>query len=138
MNVYLDTAVVLDLLSGIQPYGSDAEQVFRLIADRKVTGFVSAAAYQQLGAVLEGAMPPAAARARLRDLQQLLEAVPMDDKLITAALYSETAGFAESLQLACALRVRNAHALITRNTKAFRNKDIRILTPKEFINDFNN
>ncbi len=138
MNVYLDTNVVLDLLLARKPFDADAEQIFKLIAEKQIIAHLSALSYEQIGYFLEKGLTKSNARGRLRDLQEMTETIAVDDKIISTAIASELNDFEDSIQLACATKVKNLHALITRNQKHFKNKDILILTPKEFLNDYNN
>jgi predicted nucleic acid-binding protein len=138
MNVYLDTNVVLDLLLARKPFDSDAESIFRLIAEKQVIAHLSAFSYGQIGYFLEKNLARVHARNRLRDIQQLTETVTVDDKIISAAIASDFTDFEDAIQFACALKVKNLYALITRNQRDFKNKEIQILSPKEFLNDFNN
>ncbi|MEN9686693.1 MAG: hypothetical protein RLZZ28_2479 [Bacteroidota bacterium] len=138
MNVYLDTNVVLDLLLARKPFDQDAEQIFRLIMDKKIVAHLSAISYGQIGYFLEKGLSKTHARNRLRDLQQITETVAIDDKTVSMAIAADLSDFEDALQFACACKVKNLHALITKNSKNFRNKDIVILTAKEFLNDFNN
>ena len=138
MNVYLDTNVVLDLLLARNPFDADAEQIFRMLSEKQVTAHISALSYGQIGYFLEKNLNRANARNRLRDIQQLTETVAVDDKIISAAIASDFSDFEDAIQFCCALRVKNLYALITRNHRDFKNKEILILSPKEFLNDFNN
>jgi predicted nucleic acid-binding protein len=138
MNVYLDTNVVLDLLLARKPFDSDAEQIFRLIADKQVVAYISALSYGQIGYFLEKYLTKVNARNRLRDIQQVTETIAVDDKIISAAIASDFNDFEDAIQFSCAAQVKNVYALITRNYKDFKNKEILILSPKEFLNDYNN
>ena len=138
MNVYLDTNVVLDLLLARKPFDADAEQIFRLIAEKQVVAYISALSYGQIGYFLEKHLSKSNARNRLRDVQQLTETVTVDNKIISAAIASDFNDFEDAIQFSCAAQVKNIYALISRNHKDFKNKEILILSPKEFLNDFNN
>ncbi|MDB5209537.1 MAG: hypothetical protein JWQ30_364 [Sediminibacterium sp.] len=138
MNVYLDTNVVLDLLLARKPFDTEAEQIFRLIAEKKLIAYISALSYGQIGYFLEKNLTRSNARNRLRDIQQLTETIAVDDKIISAAIASDFTDFEDSIQFGCAMRVKNLYALITRNYRDFKNKEILILSPKEFLNDFTN
>lgn len=138
MNVYLDTNIVLDLLLARKPFDADAEQIFRLIIEKQVTAHISALSYAQIGYFLEKGLNKPNSRSRLRDLQQMTETITVDDKIISAAIASDLSDFEDAIQFTCALQVKNLYALITRNYKHFKNKEILILSPKEFLNDYNN
>jgi len=138
MNVYLDTNIVLDLLLARKPFDADAEQIFRLIIEKQVTAHISALSYAQIGYFLEKGLNKPSSRSRLRDLQQMTETIAVDDKIISAAIASDLSDFEDAIQFTCALQVKNLYALITRNYKHFKNKEILILSPKEFLNDYNN
>ena len=138
MNVYLDTNIVLDLLMERKPFDADAEQIFRLIIEKQVTAYISALSYGQIGYFLEKGLNKPNSRNRLRDLQQMTETISVDDKIISAAIASDLNDFEDAIQFTCALKVKSLYALITRNYKHFKNKEILILSPKEFLNDYNN
>ena len=138
MNVFLDTNIVLDLLLARKPFDAEAEQIFKLIAEKQIIAHLSALSYGQIGYFLEKGLTKSNARGRLRDLQEMTELIAVDSRIIATAIASEMSDFEDAIQLACAAKVKNIHALITRNQKQFKNKDILILSPKEFLNDYNN
>ena len=138
MNVFLDANVVLDLLLAKKPFDSESEQIFRLILESHIVAHMSALSFGQVGYLLEMGLSKPHARNRLRDLQELTEMITVDDKIISASIASELTDFEDAVQLICALKVKNLHSLITRNCKQFKNKEILILSPREFLNDFNN
>ena len=138
MNVYLDTNIVLDLLLGRKSFDADAEQIFRLIVEKQVTAYISAFSFAQIAYFLEKGLNKPSSRSRLRDLQQMTETIAVDDKLISAAIASDLSDFEDAIEFTCALKVKNLYALITRNYKHFKNKEILILSSKEFLNDYNN
>lgn len=138
MNVYLDTNVVLDLLLARKPFEADAEQIFRLIIEKQIIAHLSALSYGQIGYFLEKGLSKPNARNRLRDLQEITETIAVDEKIISNAIASDLIDFEDAIQFACAMKVKNLHSLITRNQKHFKNKELLVLSPKEFLNDFNN
>lgn len=138
MNVYLDTTVVLDLLMARKPFDADAEQIFRLITEKQIIAHISAISYGQIGYFLEKNLTKPNCRNRLRDIQQLMETIAVNEKIISAAIAADLADFEDAIQLACAMEVKNLYALITGNYRDFKNKEILVLTPKEFLNDYNN
>ena len=138
MNVFLDTNVVLDLLLAKKPFDSESEQIFRLILESHIVAHLSALSYGQIGYFLEKGLSKPHARNRLRDLQEITEMIEVDDKIISASIASELNDFENAVQLICDLKVKNLYSLITRKYKQFKTKEILILSPRKFLNDFNN
>ena len=81
MNVLLDTNVVLDKLAARKPFNRDADQIFMLIAQNKISGYVTSAGITDIYYILRKNLPDMDCRNVLRRIFELLRilSVTRDD-----------------------------------------------------------
>lgn len=73
----------------------------------------------------------------MRKFKVIAETSALTDTIINKGLSSKFADFENSLQYYCAVKTE-CHIIITRNAKDFKESDIPVLTPDEYLNSIKN
>ena len=132
-KIFLDTNIVIDLLSRRQPFYEEAADIFSLADKKEIELSVSSLTIANTSYVLLKQMDGNKAKAILRKLRLILKILPLDDKIIGLALNDETfSDFEDALQYFTALE-NGKEMIITRNLKDFKNSKIPTFTAKQFI-----
>lgn len=132
INVFVDTDVCLDLLSGRKPFNKTAEILFSLADNRKVKIFVSSLSFANIDYVLRSQYSSMHSRQVLGTFKTLVNVLPVDNKTIDLAISSDFNDFEDAIQYSCAIE-NNLTTIITRNVKDYRKSSIAVLTPETFI-----
>lgn len=132
MRVLVDTNVVLDVLLDRRPFADAAAQVFALVENSRIEGFLCATTVTTLDYLLGRALAPAQAREALRRLLSLFEIAPVNRSVLEQALRSEISDFEDAV-LEQAGRLVDVDAITTRNTKDFKNSSVTVFDPPELI-----
>lgn len=131
-RLYLDANVVLDLLGERDPFYDSAAKIASL-ADRKLlTIVVSSLSYSILVYVLSKFVERAIVIDKIRKFKVLVETSDLTDKVVDKALASKFTDFEDALQYHCALE-SDCQIIISRDQKGFKNSQIPVLTPDEFL-----
>jgi predicted nucleic acid-binding protein len=132
-KLFIDTNIVIDLLSRREPFFEEAAELFSLADKKQVQLSVSSLTIANTSYVLLRQMDSNKAKSVLRKLRLILKILPLDDKIVGLALNDETfSDFEDGLQYFTAIE-NEQELIITRNLKDFKNSKLPTMTAKQFI-----
>ena len=132
-KLFVDTNIVIDLLSRREPYYDEAATLFSLADKNQVELSVSSLTIANTSYVLLRQMDSIKAKSILRKLRLIVKILPLDDKIVGLALNDETfSDFEDGLQYFTAIE-NGQETIITRNLKDFKNSKLPTITAKQFI-----
>lgn len=131
-KLFVDTNIVIDLLSRREPFFEEAAELFSLADKKQVELSVSSLTIANTSYALLRQMDSNKAKLVLRKLRLILKVLPLDDKIIGLALNDETfSDFEDGLQYFTAIE-DDQELIITRNLKDFKNSKLPTMTAKQF------
>jgi predicted nucleic acid-binding protein len=135
-KVFIDTDVILDFLINREPFALDAAKIFSLSENGDIsictTGLVFSNAYyilRKLGThkkVVE----------KLTQLSRLVDIIGLPKVAVIQALGSDFFDFEDALQHYAAM-AEGVKTIVTRNTKDYRQSQLAVLTPDQFLKSRN-
>lgn len=132
-KIFVDTNVVIDLLSRREPFFNEAAELFSLADKKKIELSVSALTFANTSFVLLKQMDANKAKEVLRKLRLILKVLALDDKIIGLALNDATfADFEDGLQYFSAIEAEQ-DIIITRNLSDFKNSKLPTMSAKQFV-----
>lgn len=131
MRILLDTNIVIDALSGREPFNAVAEQVFLCCERKGISGYLSGNSMTDIYYLLRKHLPEEAVRQHIRQLMVLFTVLPVGEVECTIALNSPITDFEDAIQVACAERF-GIDYIITRDSTFIQQCAIAI-TPAAFI-----
>ena len=132
-KLFLDTNIIIDLLSGRQPFYSEAARIFSLADKKEIQISVSALSFATTNYILLQSKKSEEAKQILRKLKLIIEVLSLDDKIVELALNdSDFKDFEDGLQYYTALE-NGLDVIITRNLKDFRKAIIPVMTADQYI-----
>lgn len=132
-KLFVDTNIVIDLLSRRELYYDEAATLFSLADKNQVELSVSSLTIANTSYVLLRQMDSIKAKSILRKLRLIVKILPLDDKIVGLALNDETfSDFEDGLQYFTAIE-NGQETIITRNLKDFKNSKLPTITAKQFI-----
>jgi predicted nucleic acid-binding protein len=135
-RLFLDTNVVLDLLGERETFYDYVAKIATLADKGKVSLVVSALSYATVFYVLSKFEDNKAVKEKLGKFKVIASTSNLTDKIIEKGLTSKFIDFEDALQYYCALEM-NCNLIITRNEKDFKNSDIPVMTPVEYLESLN-
>ena len=135
-KLFLDTNVVIDLLGEREPFYESAAKIASLADIGRIQIYVSALTYPTTYYLLTRFEDKEMVKKKIRKFKVIAETSDLTDKIIDKALSSKFKDFEDSLQYYCALEMR-CNMIITRNVKDFKESEILILTPNEYLKSLN-
>jgi predicted nucleic acid-binding protein len=132
-KVFVDTNILIDLLSRREPFYDEAAELFSLADNKTIELSISSLTVANTSYTLLRQMNAIQAKAILRKLKLILNILALDDKIISLALNDESfTDFEDGLQYFTAIENRQ-DLIITRNLKDFKSSILPTMTAKQFI-----
>lgn len=131
-TVFVDTDIILDLLSGRKPHYDAAAELFSLADAASIKLFVSALTFANVSYILSRQYSGDQARKKLLKFKTLVSILAVNDKIIELALSSEFKDFEDAIQYYTAIE-NDLTTLLTRNLKDYRKADISVLTAEQYL-----
>lgn len=131
-KLFIDTNVMLDLLGEREPFYESIAKIATIADKGKVKLIVSALSYPTVFYLLSKFEDNSVVKEKLRKFKVISETSDLTDRIIDKALSSKFSDFEDALQYYCALKM-DCNLLITRNVKDFKESDIPVMTPDEYL-----
>lgn len=133
MNVFIDTNILIDLLTKREPFYQNAAKIAVLNKQKKIKGFIAAQSFADIFYILRKDYSEEVRRRSLTDLFKVFTVVSLDSVKIKAALKNTAfKDFEDCLQAECAAACR-ADFVVTRNVEDFAGGKVKAITPEELI-----
>ena len=132
-KLFLDTNVVIDLLGERESFYYSAAKIATIADKGNARLIVSALTYSTVYYVLSRFEDKEVVKEKIRKFKVIAETSDLTDKIINKGLSSKFTDFEDALQYHCAIKM-DCDIIITRNEKDFKESDIPVLTPDEYLN----
>lgn len=136
-KLFLDTNVVIDLLGEREPFYESAAKIATLADKGRIHIVVSVLTYSTVYYLLSRFEAKEVVKEKIRKFKVIAETSELTDKVIDKGLSSKFGDFEDSLQYYCAVD-SDCKILVTRNGKDFKDSEIPVLTPNEYLKSLNN
>jgi len=132
-HLFIDTNVVIDLLTQRQPFSALALNLFKSASEKQARLYVSALSCANIYYIIRRFKTREEALQNLHEPQDLVEIINVDGKIIGNAIASGFNDFEDAIQYHCALSNPSIEAIVTRNQKDFKKSTIPVLTVEEVL-----
>ena len=132
MKIFLDTNVVVDYLAKRAEYYDDAALLFELINRDLVKAYVSSLTVINCAYVMRKFYSKEMVLGKISDILQKISITAIDEECIKSAINSRPYDFEDRVQYQSACEI-SPDMIITRDKKLFKDIDIQVMTPHDFI-----
>lgn len=131
-KIFVDSDIVLDVLCKRDPYYEYAAKVFSLADMKKLTVYTTSLVVANVYYILRKAIGIEKSKEALRKLRLLVKIISVEEREVDLALNSSFSDFEDALHYYTAVK-HGMETLLTRNIKDYKEKDLIIQTPEQFI-----
>jgi len=132
-KILIDTNIIIDLLAKREKFYLASMQIFSLADRGKVELVISTLSIANTHYLLNDVMKMKNTRAIIRKFKVLVNSYSLNDKIVELALNDNNfKNFEDGIQYYTALE-SNCKAIITRNVKDFKNSNLPVFRPKEYL-----
>lgn len=131
-KVFVDTDIILDLLSSREPFYIFSAGLFSAADKGEIKIYVSSLSFSNLNYILSKQYSADQARKKLLKFKTLVNVLPVTDKTVELALTSDFKDFEDAMQYFTAID-NNVKILLTRNLKDYKTAAIAVMTAEQFL-----
>jgi len=132
MKILLDTNIVLDLLLLREPFVKNAREIFLLIENGDIEGYLCATSVTTLYYLVSREKSKKETNKIIENILTLFKVAPVDKKVLQIACKNNGNDYEDSV-IYTASDFLNIDIIITRDKKGFLKSDISTMTSKEFM-----
>lgn len=133
-RVLIDADVILDFFFDRKPFADDAAKILAYCESKKVAGYVTSVTVSNVYYLLRQTASHAKVVEKLKQLIHIMEVLTTDKNTIQMALNSGFKDFEDALQSFSAENSGIVDAIITRNSKDYKNSALGVMTPDSYVN----
>lgn len=131
-KVFVDTDIVLDLLSHRVPFYEYSAYLFSQADQGKLQLFVSSLCFSNLNYLLSKQYSANRARKMLIKFKTLVNVLAVSDKSVELALSSDFKDFEDGLQYFTAIE-NDINIILTRNLKDYKTAEMSVMTAEQYL-----
>ena len=138
MKVFIDTNVIVDALTKREPFYENSLSVIKSCDIGENEGILAAHSLTNIYYLMRKDYSEDARRDVLMDLTEMFTIIGVEKEKLQAALKNKSfSDFEDGVQYECAISY-DADAIVTRDIGHFKNSEIKVFTPSNFVKDFEN
>ena len=131
-KIFIDSDIILDLLAQRNSFYDNAAKIFTLAYEKKIELYTMVVVLANVFYVLRKIRGNEESKRELKNLRILVHILPVNENITDMALNSKFSDFEDAIQYFTA-KENNMLAILTRNTKDYKVKDILIQSSEEFV-----
>lgn len=132
MRILLDYDVVLDFLLTRQPFFIEADEIFVRLQNKEFRAYISAITPINAFYATHKEKGKDVAFSAVEDFLKLVEVAKMDKQILQNAFNLNFTDYEDAVQCASAM-AENLDAIVTRNSKDYKNSSVKVYSPSEFL-----
>ena len=135
-RLFIDSDVLLDTFLKREPFHSYAQILLMECEKRNIQLSTSALVIANVYYFLSKSLGAATSKKKIQELIKIVKVLSVESDIIDFALDSGFSDFEDAIQYLIAKRY-NCDGIITRNIKDYRNSDIPVFKPEQFLYTLN-
>ncbi len=132
-KLFIDSDVVIDFFTDREPHANPASELFDLNERGEVKLYLSAVSLNNIYYIVRRYLGHKKTLEVIEDLVIMTEIIGTTRKEIVQALKNNFKDFKDSIQYSSALTIDGIEAIITRNIKDYKNSEIAVMTPLNYL-----
>jgi len=132
-KIFIDSDVVIDFFTDRKPHVNPASELFDLNERGKIKLYLSALSINNIYYIVRRYLGHRKTLKVIEELTLMTEIVGTTKKEIIQALKNNFKDFEDSVQYASALTINGIDVIITRNIKDYKNSEIAVMTPLNYL-----
>lgn len=131
-KAFIATDVILDFMIAKEPFAMDSARIFSLFEKKQISICTIGLVFSNTYYILRKLGPHKKVIEKLTQLSKLIDIIGLSKTAVNQALESRFGDFEDALQYYAAIS-ENVKIIITRNTKDYKNSDLAVLTPDQYL-----
>lgn len=132
-NVFIDTNILMDIFSNREPFVKMSLKIYILGSQKQIQLYTSSNTITTLHYLLKKYIDEEKIRMALEQVLENIQIIPVDANIIRKSLKSNHKDFEDAIQIISAQSIHSMDCIITRDLKDYKNSEIKVFTPDEFL-----
>ncbi len=132
-KLFVDSDVVIDLFTDREPYANPASELFELNEQGSVQLFLSAVSINNIYYIVRKFLGHKKTLEVIETLTEMTEIIGTTKTEIIQALKNDFSDYEDSIHYSSATSIKGLDAIITRNIKDYKNSQLAVMTPLNFL-----
>jgi len=132
VTTLVDTNVILDVLLAREPFVSDSTRVLGSVETSRCRGLLCATTVTTIHYILRRTVGTRASLKRVTDLLSMFDVAPVNRSVLETAVGKNFKDFEDAVMHQAACQA-GADCVVTRNISDFKNSDLPVFTPAQFL-----
>jgi len=132
-KLFVDSDVVIDFFTDRELHANPASELFDLNERGEVKLYLSAVSINNIYYITRRYLGHKSTLVVIDDLTEMTEILGTTKNEIIQALKNNFKDFEDSIQYSTALTIKGIEAILTRNIKDYRNSEIAVMTPLNYL-----
>jgi predicted nucleic acid-binding protein len=132
MRILIDTNIILDQLLDNPGFSEESEQVMAAVDNGLYEGYICATTATNVFYILRKRLDKKRASTAIKTILEIFSVAAVDKSILRAAVDDGLGDFEDAVLYESA-KANNIDIIVTRNTKDFRNVDISVMSPAQFL-----
>ena len=132
MKAFLDTNVLIDVLTQRAPFYTDSARIWTLAEQGQLSIHISAISFNNIYYVVRRLRNRQTADRMMILLRDIFTTVTLDQKILNQAIDAGFPDFEDAIQYFSAVHAY-VDCILSRDVKGFPDSSVKVLTPKEFL-----
>ncbi len=131
-KIYVDSDVILDLLLDREPFNDDIAEILENSLKNRIAVCVSSVTITNLNYIIGRIENRNSAAKKTSKILKLVKVENVGESTVSKSIASKFKDFEDGVQNFCAEESKHK-VLITRNTKDYKESDLAIMSPREYL-----
>jgi predicted nucleic acid-binding protein len=136
-NIFLDTNVLVDIVANRKPFAESSIAIFDYCQHNKINTYSTSHSIGTLHYIVKKMVNEVELRSIIEDLLDTILIIPVTEEILRKSLKSNLKDFEDAIQIISAQSISDMDCIVTRDLKDYKNAEIKIFTPNEFLNALN-
>ena len=132
-KVFIDSDVIIDFFTDREPFVNPASELFDLNEKGLLKLHISAVSINNIYYIVRKYLGHKKTLEVVEELIDMTEVVGTTKNEIVQALKNNFKDFEDSIQYSTAITIKEIEAIVTRNVKDYRNSEIAVFTPTNYL-----
>lgn len=133
-NIFIDINILVDIFANREPFVFKSLAIYDLGIKNKIQLFSSSNTITTLHYILKKSITEEKTRLALEHVIKYVTIIPVDITIIKKSLKSSHKDFEDAIQIISAQSINTMDCIVTRDLKDYKNAEINVFTPDEFLN----
>lgn len=136
-SIFLDTNILVDIVAKRKIFADNAIAIFNYCENNKIEMFTTSHSIATLHYIAKKIVDEKELRSIIEDLLDTISIIGVSEITLRKSLKSNHKDFEDAIQIVVAQSIIDMDCIVTRDLKDYKNAEISVFTPDEFLNKLN-